>query len=274
MQFRLSTFLLAVVVFATSLSLTGPWGIPFAVYVLLLVGFTRVCVSGSGGILGACLVWFLGVGLPVLIEPTYSHATPAALRNVCSNNLKQIALGLRDYRTAFSCLPPPLLPDKNGKPMHSWRVLVLPYLDHDDLYRRYRFNEPWNGPNNSKLATWLKIYVCPGDRTITGQPPNATNYVAVTGTGTAWSSNISRPGKPIANDHRVVLVEVENSGIPWMEPRDLTVDEAIAGLTSKSGPRISSGHDIRLANAVLADGEVVELPTNLSPELLRIGTCQ
>ena len=55
-----------------------------------------------------------------------------------------------------------------------------------------------------------------------------------------------------------------------MEPRDLTVDEAIAGLTSKSGPRISSGHDPRLANAVLADGELVELPTNLSPELLRI----
>ena len=191
MQFRLSTFLLTMVVFATSLSLTGPWGIPFAVYVLLLLGFTRVCVSGSGGILRACLIWFIGIGLPVLIMPTYSHATPAARRNVCANYLKQIALGLHYYRATFGCLPPPYLSDKNGKPMHSWRVLVLPYLNHGDFYRRYNSNEPWNGPRNSKLAAWLKIYVCPGDHTITGQPPNATNYVAVTGTGTAWISNIS-----------------------------------------------------------------------------------
>jgi hypothetical protein len=271
MQFRLSTFLLAMVVFATSLALAGPWGIVLAVYMLVLVGLTRASLSGSAGGLGACLVWLIGIGLPLLpVLLTPSSVSRVARRGMCATNLRVIALGLQGYHDQFGCLPPASVPDKNGKPMNSWRVAVLPYLEHADLYRSYNFNEPWNGPRNSKLATWLKIYVCPGDHTITGRPPNATNYVAVTGTGTVWSSNISRPGKPIANDRRVLLVEVENSGIPWMEPKDLTVDEAIAGLTSKSGLRICSGHDKRLANAVLADGEVVELPIDLSPELLRI----
>jgi prepilin-type processing-associated H-X9-DG protein len=54
-----------------------------------------------------------------------------------------------------------------------------------------------------------------------------------------------------------------------MEPEDLTLGGAIAGLASKSGLRISSSHGSRLANVVLADGSVAELPTNISPELLR-----
>jgi hypothetical protein len=158
--------------------------------------------------------------------------------------------------------------------MHSWRVLVLPYLQYCGWYGYYSFDEPWNGSNNSKLASVgeVSVYICPGNRISPSQAPNATSYLAVTGPGTAWSSDKpSRPGpRRIVNDRRVLLVEVENSGINWMEPKDLTVDQAIAGLTCRSGPRISSGHDARLANAVLADGELVELPTDLSPELLRI----
>jgi hypothetical protein len=191
----------------------------------------------------------------------------------CTNNLKQIALGLLNYHDKFSSLPPSYVPDKNGKPMHSWRVLVLPNIEQDSLYRAYRFGEPWNSPNNSKLAAaGPPEYVCPGDRKSAGQGPTVTNYLAVTGPGTAWSSDKpSRPGpRRIVNDRRVLVVEVENSRINWIEPKDLTVDQAIAGLTSKSGPRISSGHDPRLANAVLADGESVELPSDMSPELLRI----
>ncbi len=271
MQFRLSTLLLAMVVFGTSLSLAGPCGIALAVYVVLLVGLTRACLSGSAGIGGACLVWLIGIGLPVLLMPMISVAGPAARRCQCANNLKQIALGLQNYGDKCGCLPPPYVPDKNGKPMHSWRVLVLPYIEQGSLYQAYRFDEPWDGPNNSKLAAAANYaYVCSGDRTTSVQGQTATNYVAVTGKGTAWSSSkLSLSGK-LMDDHKILLVEVENSGINWMEPKDLTVDQAIAGLTSKSGPRISSGHDPRLANAVLADGELVELPTDLSPELLRV----
>ena len=190
MQFRLSTLLLAMVVFGTSLSLAGPCGIALAVYVVLLVGLTRACLSGRAGIGGACLVWLIGIGLPVLLMPMISVAGPAARRCQCANNLKQIALGLQDYGDKCGCLPPPYVPDKNGKPMHSWRVLVLPYIQQGGLYQAYRFDEPWDGPNNSKLAAAANYaYVCSGDRTTSVQGQTATNYVAVTGKGTAWSSS-------------------------------------------------------------------------------------
>jgi hypothetical protein len=152
--------------------------------------------------------------------------------------------------------------------MYSWRVLLLPYIEQDSLYRVYRFAEPWDGPNNSKLsAARVYPYLCPADCTTSAPRLTNTNYVAVVGVGTSWSSK--RPEKPVDDDHRVLLVEVENSGINWMEPKDLTLDDAIAGLTSDSGPRISSGHDPRLANVLLANGSVAVLPTDIPPELLR-----
>lgn len=268
MQFRLSTFLLAIVVFSTSLSLMGPWGIPCTGYVLLLARLFRACRGSRGGLGGAFLVLFVGIGLPVLLSPMYSSAGPTARRFQCAYTLKNIGLGLFLYREKFGCLPPPYVPDKTGKPMHSWRVLVLPSIAQDSLYRAYRFDEPWNGPNNSKLAMARDPeFACPGDPTAYSPGIAATNYVAVVGPDTAWSSK--HPEKPVDDDHRVLLVEVENSGINWMEPKDLTVDQAITGLTSKSGPRISSGHDPRLANVLLVDGRVAELPTDISPELLR-----
>ena len=58
--------------------------------------------------------------------------------------------------------------------MHSWRVLILPYLDRPDLYAEYRFDEPWDGPNNIKLLqTMPKTYELPGDKTA---PPGYTYY--------------------------------------------------------------------------------------------------
>ena len=140
MQFRLSTLLLATVVFGTSLSLAGPWGVPCAVYALLLVGLARMSLSGQGRIADVCLIGFIAIGLTVLLEPLGSHATPAARRGTCANNLKQIALGLQAYHHRYGCLPPPYVPDKNGKPMHSWRVLVLPYFLREDVYQTPKGN--------------------------------------------------------------------------------------------------------------------------------------
>ena len=77
---------------------------------------------------------------------------PFALRN----NLRQIALALQSYHQANGCFPPAYVADKNGKPMHSWRVLILPYLGFDDLYKAYDFTEPWDGPNNKKTESAAK----------------------------------------------------------------------------------------------------------------------
>jgi hypothetical protein len=119
------------------------------------------------------------------------------------------------------------------------------------------------------------VYACPGDGTAYSPGTTATNYVAVAATATVWSK--PQPKKPVEcslwddfqESQRILLVEVENSGINWMEPKDLTLDQAVTGLISKSGPRISSGHDPRLAHVVLLNGQVEDLPLEISPELLR-----
>jgi hypothetical protein len=106
--------------------------------------------------------------------------------------------------------------------MHSWRVLVLPYLGENALYRDYRFDEPWDGPHNSRLAQRMPaVYGCPAQ----ARAP-FTNYSVVVGPETAFRG--SRPlSRAMMSDYPTValVVEVKEETIPWMAPRDLTMPE-------------------------------------------------
>src|SRR5579864_1381633 len=69
------------------------------------------------------------VVLIALLLPAIRSSGPAARRAQCTNNLKQIALALSNYEQANSALPPAFTVDAEGKPLHSWRTLILPYLE-------------------------------------------------------------------------------------------------------------------------------------------------
>ena len=103
------------------------------------------------------------------------------------NNLKQIAMALQCYHQANGCFPPAYIADKTGKPMHSWRVLILPYLDRDDLYKAYNFTEPWDGPNNKKLAT-SRPDLCLPEHRRTSRPPVPDKLRGLGGTKGEWPS--------------------------------------------------------------------------------------
>jgi translation elongation factor EF-Tu-like GTPase len=60
-------------------------------------------------------------------------------------------LAVANYHETYGCFPPAYVADRDGKPMHSWRVLILPFLEQQELYHAYNFAEPWDGPNNRKL---------------------------------------------------------------------------------------------------------------------------
>ena len=135
----------------------------------------------------------------------------------CKNNLKQIALALHNYHQANGCFPPAYIADKNGRPMHSWRVLILPYLELDHLYKQYNFNEPWDGPNNKKLLAARPK----------GSPVRATTPATQRdlhelrcrgrrerGMGGRESREDCRT--PTEPDH--LVVEVAGADIPWTEP--------------------------------------------------------
>jgi prepilin-type processing-associated H-X9-DG protein len=161
---------------------------------------------------------------------------PANLRNQCMNHLKQIVIALHHFHDVNGAFPPAYVTDANGKPMHSWRVLILPYMDDAALYKKYSFNEPWDGPNNSKLAAQIPdVYRCPANDNNT-EGNFETHYFAVVAPETGWGKSFRQFSDGASNT--IMVIEATGLGVNWMEPRDVTLDEAIELLTTK--PR--SGH--------------------------------
>src|SRR5882672_4340583 len=68
-----------------------------------------------------------------------------------SNDLKQLALAMHNYHSAYGQLPPAAVRDKNGKLLLSWRVLILPYIEQDNLFKEFKLEEPWDSDHNKKL---------------------------------------------------------------------------------------------------------------------------
>jgi len=216
--------------------------------------------------------------LIALLLPAVSSSRHAARRAQCVNNMKQIMLALQCYHDVHRRFPPAYIADKNGKPMHSWRVLIVPYMCYGSVYDEYHFKEPWDGPNNKKLlAARPREYVCPSDESAQSPGATQTSYVAVVGANAAWPGEKSRDLKEIAANrgaaNTIMLVEVANSGIPWTEPRDLSL-EAIAQAAAddpnsvgfvKHAQRYDGFffyHDTVVygANVAFADGSVQFLP--------------
>jgi hypothetical protein len=207
----------------------------------------------------------------------------------CRNNLKEIGLALQRYHEHYDSFPPAFVADAAGKPVHSWRVLILPYLEQNDLYQKYDFQEPWDGPNNKKLLeNQPPEYVCPaecyGDAVgRQGGRVGCTSYLAVVGETASWKG--SSPAK--LSDLRdgasktVLVVDAANPNIAWTEPRDLSLSGIDGGSQAASGITVSAKHPYPhqfFFNdapgygvwALLADGSVCEIPPReLEPQSLK-----
>jgi len=244
-----------------------------------IFGAIRLWRSGKKGNAIAAIVALFGFHVFVfLLLPVSCAAREAGRRSQCANNLKQIALALLNYEHQHGCFPPAYLCDKHGKPMHSWRVLLLPYVESNATYKKYNFNEPWNGPNNRLLAEYMPLgYVCPAAYKAGANRPPMTSYVVVTGANTAFPGCESRRLKEITDDKRetVLVVEVANSDIHWMEPRDPSSEDVLASRGGSCQP-LSSHHDAGSnywhyfqpgrGNVVCADNSVHCLPGRIRPE--------
>ncbi|MHC4403226.1 MAG: DUF1559 family PulG-like putative transporter [Planctomycetota bacterium] len=267
MQFSLQTLLLVVLVVATALAAFGVVGIVLALFGLGLCAFLASCGFRWEALGVVAFLAFLGV-LSLSYQPFPDE--PHALA-YCNNNLKQLALSMHTYRDEHGSFPPAYIPDKNGKPMHSWRVLLLPYMEGGALYKQYDFSEPWDGPNNRRLAAQMPdVYRC--EREEWGIKTNITHYVAVTGPKAAWPGSEPMDLDDIRDgpDSTLLLIEIPKPGVHWMEPKDLTLEEALAGLSPKSGPSILAARDdLRWAKGkacspvAFVDGSVCCLPNDI-----------
>src|SRR5437588_6801844 len=99
-----------------------------------------------------------------LLLPAVQAAREAARRAQCTNNLKQIGLAMHNYHSSNNCFPPAFTTDRDGKPLLSWRVLLLPYLECSSLYANFHLDEPWDSPHNRPLVNQMpSVFACPSD---------------------------------------------------------------------------------------------------------------
>src|SRR4029077_3708459 len=111
-----------------------------------------------------------------LLLPAFRSAQPGARRAQCTNNLKQIALALHNYAQIYEALPPAHTVDANGRPLHSWRTLILPYLEQGPLYQTIDLSKPWDDPANAKAnETLVPVFRCL--ESVGAQ--NKTTYLAI-----------------------------------------------------------------------------------------------
>jgi prepilin-type processing-associated H-X9-DG protein len=217
-------------------------------------------VGGAFGVLVIC-----GGILLALLLPAVQSAREAARRSQCMNNLKQIGLAMHMYHDRYNMFPPAYVADASGKPMHSWRVLILPFLDQQSLYNEYDFSEPWDGPNNSRLLTRMpRVFACPSD-------PNAasttTDYAGVLG-----EHCVFRGAQPvtIANitdgtSNTVLVGEAAGAKIPWMKPDDIDITKHPA----LGDPDGFSGNHPGGVIFLLCDGSVRFISQSVDPQTLK-----
>jgi len=247
---------------------------------LALLSFSFVLVASLVflvmGLYLPSMHWFCaGLGLLTILlvgVPLGSGGREAARRSMCNGRLKQIGLALHNYHDRFGCFPPAYVADADGRPLYSWRVLILPYVEQKPLSDAWNFDEPWDSPNNLSVSqTPLDLFLCPSDEQSTAGPGSPmTSYLAIVGPETMWPGSEARAFGDVSDgtSNTLLVVEVHNSGVHWAEPRDLHVDQMAAVINPEAGQGISSAHE-HGANVLFADGSVQFLSSETSTATLK-----
>jgi hypothetical protein len=211
------------------------------------------------------LLWIVPVGLVViaLFIPLPRRAGEAARRTQCKNNLKQIGLALYNYHDIYGAFPPAYTVDSNGKRLHSWRTLILPFIDQVPLHQKIDLTKAWDDPVNAEAAkTPLHVYHCPS----APGPSTHTSYVVITGADTCFPGAVSKALSEITDGtaNTMMAIEVDSERfVPWMSPTD--VDEHFF---LNVGPKSKTSHAGGL-HTLMADGQVRFLSYNLDVKTRR-----
>jgi hypothetical protein len=175
-------------------------------------------------------------------------------------NLTEVAKAIEKYRKDKGHYPPPAILDKEGKPLHSWRVAILPYLDNThitnntfdgkpingpkELYALFKLDEPWDSAHNKKLIEKLPSvyqapwYVMPYWQINSGK----TMTLAVLGKGAIFDPTKKTVSDSDVRDelkHTLLVLQLEEAGqaVYWSKPADITL--TAEGKLPTDGPMLA-----------------------------------
>jgi RNA polymerase sigma factor (sigma-70 family) len=181
----------------------------------------------------------------------------AAARMQSQNNLKQMGLAMHNYLSAMNTFPARAIYDKDGKPLLSWRVAILPYLDEAKLYQEFHLDEPWDSDHNKKLiAKMPKVF---------GEKGTETHYRVFHGKGAIFEGKDGTPIQGITDgtSNTILIIEGPDT-VSWTKPEDYEFD------AEKPLPKFGVGKPFKDGfNACFADGSVHFLSNKTSEKKLR-----
>lgn len=200
--------------------------------------------------------------LVALLLPAVQAARESARRNTAASNLKMIGLAMHNYHDTYRHLPARANFDKQGKPLLSWRVHLLPFLEQQALYRQFRLDEPWDSDHNKKLIEKMPaVYRNPSSPAA----PGKTDFLAVVGKGLAFEGTKGRAFTEFRDGLSQTILVVEanpDKAVTWTRPDDWELDpkEPLAGL-GKAHP---GGFQV-----LIADGSVRFIAATVSEEVFK-----
>jgi hypothetical protein len=200
--------------------------------------------------------------IATLVRPKLRDAADFGRRQQSLEHLKQIGLATHNYADVYNHFPPAASTAPDERPLLSWRVALLPYLDQVALYKEFHLDEPWDGPHNRKLIDRMPdIYRSFGSKA----DENRTSYVVAVGKGSAFEGTTGTPIAEITDgtSNTIMVMEVaDEQAVIWTKPEDhaYDVEQPSAGLTSPYP-------DGRLL--LFCDGSVRFITQALDDEVLR-----
>lgn len=197
-----------------------------------------------------------------VLLPAIQSARLIPRRMSTSNNFKQVMLAMHNFHSAYNKLPAPAITDEDGKPLLSWRVAILPFVEEQALYQQFHLDEPWDSEHNLPLSKKLPaVYASPGVRL----PAGETVIHAVVGKDMGLRPVDRTAFRDFLDGLSNTILIIETApefAVPWSKPADVEIDLADPLAKFKGTPK-------KGFNISLGDGAVRFLADTIDPDLFK-----
>lgn len=209
-----------------------------------------------------------GVMIGMLI-PAFQQVREAAQRAETLNKFRQLALAALNFESANQKFPAAFSVDKDGKPLLSWRVHILPYLGERALYQKFHLDEPWDSPHNVKLLDEMpQVYksvsvILPEGKTMALAPMTDGSIISQE----PRDGNLGAGFADITDGSFKTILFIEGgteNAVPWTAPKDLDVENL-------ADANFNTGH-LKTFSAAMGDGSAHSISTNISLDIF-LGIC-
>jgi hypothetical protein len=198
------------------------------------------------------------------MTPMVKSASDAAGRAQKMNSFKQILLAMHNYASAKGSFPPPASHSDDGKPLLSWRVLILPYIEEMELYKQFHLDEPWDSEHNRTLIDKMPAVYRDPVKVVVGGDAGRTTCLVPTGEKTMFPDAEALEFRQVTDgtSQTMALVDaVPELAVVWTKPDDWEVDlkDPLRGVKRTDGDGFIAGY---------ADGSVRFVPNDIDPAKL------